>query len=276
MARCRSNLSGVVLLCAQFVHASPITHWSFEDLAVYSDGNVTGGRRSSVAGGIAARGSIQLAGEAHVDGDLFAGSSITTGWAATFGESHQRLGDAAFNAMSMQETAFEMSAGNVVSVPDTGTMALDPGSYGALTVGWKGQLVLTAGTYRFDDLALAGEARIALDTTLGDVLVYVASDVELGWRAQAMRSGGSGGALFSVGGDVNILEEGVLDSSLVSEGRVNVGWKSQVAGQLFARSDVNLASQASVAGAALVAVPGPASLAMIAFAALTLPRRRLS
>jgi len=268
------GLLTIVAMAGAGASAGTITaDWTPSDMAVFSHGNVSIGWRALVEGGVAARGSVWLEGEGRVRGDVYAGDAIETGWRSSFGTLHAPLGAGPFDAAPLPRVPTTPSGGQALTAGMKSTLALEPGTYGAVAADWRGQLQLGAGTYYFDSLSLGDEAKITLDTSQGDVFVFVTGDMGLAWRAKVGRSG-DGGALFAVGGAFASTSEGVLDSSLLTGGAVSLGWKSQVVGQVFAQGDVTLASESTVGGAPLAQVPEPSATGVLLVGLIGLALRR--
>ena len=268
------GLLTVVAMAGQGLQAGTITtDWASSDMAVFSHGNVSIGWRALVEGSVAARGDVWLEGEGRVAGEVYAGDAIQTGWKSSFGTLHAPLGAGPFDAAPLPKVPTTPSGGQAATAGMKSTLALEPGTYGAVAADWRGQLQLGAGTYYFDSLVLGDDASMALDTSQGDVFVFVTGDMGMAWRARVVRSG-DGGALFAVGGAFASTSEGVLDSSLLTGGAVSLGWRSQVVGQVFAQGDVTLASESTVGGAPLAQVPEPAATGVLLAGLIGLALRR--
>jgi hypothetical protein len=262
---------GTLLLAAQGLRADFITDWT--SLAVYSDSNVSVGWHGSVGGSMAAGGLMAIGDQATVQGDLYAGGAITTGWKSTFGAAYDHLGSGPFKDIGVPVFNADASGGDAVQAASKETLSLAPGTYGDVSTAWRGHLQLVAGTYIFDSLTLGDESTIALDTSGGDVLIFVAGDANLAWKTAIAREG-DGGALLSVGGAFTGGTEGVWDTSLLAGGPAVVGWNSRVTGQLFAGGDVLLDTQAVVEGVSQTSVPEPVAAVCLLLGATLLIRRR--
>jgi hypothetical protein len=255
------------LACTGPVSASIL---STDDLAVFSADRVDLHWKAKVHGHVGALDDIQLHSKAKVFGDLYAGDRAKLGWRASAGEVHDKLGLDAFGP----GPAWQLAASDQpdIRVDNKDLLMLTPGTYGDLDVAWKGHLVLSAGTYRFDSIALDTKSKITLDASGGDVTILSAGTTRFDWRSRVLREG-DGKALIASIGNVT-LDEASVDASVASGGSIQLGWKSHVAGQAHARGRVNIQSQASVGGAYMGSVPEPTSAAMLAVAGLALLRRR--
>ncbi len=272
MRNCIFSLSVVVLFAAP-LWADMITDWKPNEAAVYSGSNLSVGWSASIGGDAVAGGALQLGGSATVEGNLFARSSITTGWDSSFGATYGEVGASLFDDWTFPPLDMKPNGGQALSALSDSTLSLSPGTYGDISAQWRGNLELTAGRYYFDSLTLGDEAKILLDASAGDVLVYVAGDTSLAWKNSITRYG-SGGSLFSIGGNLNVGTENFVDSSLLVGGPATVGWDSQVTGQLFAYGDVAIGDQAVINGDQLLAIPEPGTVLLVLIGVAVLARRR--
>lgn len=275
--RTASRQTAVALLMAWCLAATTYADWQPYDLAVYAGQNLSIAWQTRVGGDAGARSNITLSDQGRVDGDLYAGSSVSTGWHSKFGTVYQQLGASRFDPLTLLQPDVQPSGAAPLDVQSHDTALLLPGTYGAVSTAWHGNLALSAGTYYFDSLSLGDEGRLALDTTAGDVRVFVAGDVHLAWNTRVTRSG-TGGALFAASGAFTAADDSQVDASVMVGGAVTLGWSSVVAGQVFGGGDVTLGSQADVGGAKLGTlsgtVPEPTAFMLVACGAFVLGRAR--
>ena len=258
---------------SQILEASVVEPLSLANLDVYSGGNLVVGWNATIDGSAGARGSLQLADQATVSGDLYAGGAIQTGWHSAFGAAYDQLATEVFDMLAVPAADTASRGGDYVAAMSHDVLQLAPGAYGDVSAAWQGNLALSAGEYYFDSLFLGDESRMNIDTSLGDVLIYVAGNVQLAWNSQVRRTGG-GGALVSAGGSLQTADQSLLDATLLAGGPVNLGWNSEITGQVYSQSDITLASQAHIGGAALVSVPEPATVLLLGIGLLALSGRR--
>lgn len=233
---------------------------SLDSFAAYSHELVQLNWKAKVYGDVAAWDDVRLQDQATATGDLFAGDQVKLGWKASAGDAYDNLGAGAFASLVLPEINLSAGGADKVRVQSRDELALTPGSYGDLRVDWKGKLTLTAGSYYFDSIVFADQSAITLDTSAGDVQVFVAGDTTMRWKSSVSRSG-VGGALLTAGGKVRIQEEAALDASVFAGGRVNLAWKANLTGQVLSHSKVTIGDQATVGGASLAPVPEPAVMA---------------
>lgn len=277
-----TNLCGSLVVLAATAQAGLLSGADLADFAVYSRQNVNMHWQAKAWGDVAAWDRVTLDSQAKVFGDVFAGNDVTLGWQAKADATHDSLGVDAFNALGLPALDLAASGAADVTIGDQASLALTPGTYGDLSMNWKGALALSAGTYYFDSLYLGDQSRITLDTSAGDVLINVAGDTSMQWKADVQRTGG-GGAMFTTGGTFNMASEVHFDASLLAGGNVDLDWQSHIAGQVFAYGNVDVADQVKIHGADLVApataspgapIPEPSALALI-IAGLVWMRRKV-
>ena len=173
-----------------------------------------------------------------------------------------------------------VGGGSDVFVERFDEVNLAPGQYGTLTLEGSGTVGLTAGTYTFDAIdSNFNLARFDFDTSEGAVRVVVADDLVFDAIQEV-----NGDAFFA--GNVPLLEaaelvtlESLGNLTLGSDftGRVIVGGDLQldtfvdVLGSTQVQGDVLLGGSNTFRG---VAIPEPASAALLLTAGATLLRRR--
>lgn len=265
-------ITTLILVAALSSPADTIEYPVLAESAIFSQSSVSLHWKAQVAGDVVAWDRIDLASQARVRGDLYAGAGISQGWKASAGTAYDSLGYDAFDPYILP-TFSDGPGGADVRVGDRGSLTLAPGEYGSLRVDWKGELTLSAGTYHFDSVLFGDQSRVRLDTTGGDVLIYSDGATALHWKADVQRTG-DGGAMLASAGAMTLASESSLDASVFGRQGVTLDWKAEVVGQVHAYGDVTLYDQSYVHGRNLTTVPAPASLSLFVIGAAGLLRRR--
>lgn len=107
-------------------------------------------------------------------------------------------------APSVVEPAYN-PGGTAVSLGNSESRVLAPGSYGALSMRAGSAVSLSAGVYRFSSISSETDVRFLIDDSSGPVSVYVEQTMLLGDRATVVLDSGNGANLtWFVGGDLTI------------------------------------------------------------------------
>ncbi|HXT98809.1 MAG TPA: S8 family serine peptidase [Polyangia bacterium] len=128
------------------------------------------------------------------------------------------------------------ASGAVVTVPVNGSRSIAAGSYAAVTVYSGATLSLAAGTYFMDSLDIEPQARLAVDTRAGNVLVYVRSG--LTYRGSTVYTGPNNRLLLAYLGTASPAFDKSPDATVVapsSSVRLGVGG-SPYSGAIYARA----------------------------------------
>jgi hypothetical protein len=228
---------------------------TLEDFAIYSHGAVSIDQKSDIDAFVAGMGPIQIDKQSTISGDIFSQGSILLGNQVTAGTLYPDLSPGAFPGAGLPSIDLSSAGADAITINDHATLALAPGTYGALTAGHRSQLTLTAGTYYFDSFDFGSQAELTLDTSAGDVRVNVAGGAFFDMKAAIERTAAHG-ALFTVAGSVQFDQQVVFDSSLLAGGAVTIGQKADIAGQLFAHGSISLGQQSHVGGVTLGSLGG--------------------
>jgi predicted acyltransferase (DUF342 family) len=223
---------------------------------VYSGGAVSMGNNVTVTGNVVASGSISLGNGSEVGGDVHAGGSVAAGNNATIAGTAAAGGSVALGnnasagsiangaaaptppapatAIIPNVTAFT-AGGDNHTVSKNGSLALDVGSYGTLTVGQNGTVTLTSGTYYFDSLSFAQNSVLELDLSNGGITINIVGDLWAGSQFEiALLGGDPFDVLFEVHGDVTIAQNAVWEGTLLAtSGTVSFGQNADISGAIF-------------------------------------------
>jgi hypothetical protein len=120
---------------------------------------------------------VNLANNAHITGTVYVPSLslISMGSGSSIGATN--IGNPDLPVFP-SATVFSAGTSNVT----TTTTPLAPGSYGSVTYANGGDLKMSAGTYFFASLSLSGTTQVHLDTTGGNINIFVTGDVGVDGR----------------------------------------------------------------------------------------------
>jgi cytoskeletal protein CcmA (bactofilin family) len=205
---------------------------------VVASGSISLGNGSEVGGDVHAGGSVAAGNNATIAGTAAAGGSVALGNNASAGSIANGAAaptpPAPATAIIPNVTAFT-AGGDNHTVSKNGSLALDVGSYGTLTVGQNGTVTLTSGTYYFDSLSFAQNSVLELDLSNGGITINIVGDLWAGSQFEiALLGGDPFDVLFEVHGDVTIAQNAVWEGTLLAtSGTVSFGQNADISGAIF-------------------------------------------
>ena len=191
---------------------------------------------SQIQGDVDAGGPIQIKLDTTVDGSVVSADSVSTESNVTVAGGITEFGSPdGFVAPQLP------SASVIVTDPnndlDLGfgvTTSLAPGAYGDLKMDKQNVLSLSAGEYSFDLIDADESLQIQLDTSGGEIAIFVAGDVNFALNLDVIITGGDASQVY-----------------LETHGAFSIGENSDWVGTVFAPTgDINIAKNAIVVGAA--------------------------
>ena len=137
---------------------------------------------------------VDLANSASITGTLFVnnGAQISLGSGSSIGATNYGNPDL---PVFPSATSFVAGTSNIVNL----TAPLTVGSYSNITLGSGDTLTLTSGVYYLNSITLSGTATVNLNTTGGQIKVYMTGDANLDGRDANVI--GSNGIYWEVHGD---------------------------------------------------------------------------
>lgn len=196
-----------LLAATPMAAASLADVYTSADLAISSGGKTTVGWKSTVSGSVASWQDITVESQVAINGDLLAGGTVSLGWQAQAGAVSESLTPADFAGLALPAVDLAPSGLALTSISQYETRALAPGTFGDLSVDWRGSVTLSAGDYYFDQLSFGSESQLVLDTTDGAVTIHVAGDADFAWQTVVSRTADDGAAALIVGGRVGLADQ---------------------------------------------------------------------
>jgi hypothetical protein len=283
--------------------------------AIYSGGHVSTQNNVQVDGSIGG-GSAWFGNNAHISGEvmtganlgggqnvtvsgsLYAGAALSMGNKATVGgTAHYGTGYWFGNNATITGGLSQMDASDIwtpAPLPDFDMLApgstaqwfannsnvdLAPGAYAGLSTGNNATLNLITGEYSFESMWLAQNVDFNIDTSGGDVVIYVAGNFSAGNNVAITASGG-GNVTLVAEGSIWLAQNTTSQANFISTGStIGLGAGAQVEGVLWAAGDISLGSNAKVlaadgfaymnsfgggtGGGAAMVIPEPATAALL-------------
>lgn len=150
-----------------------------------STGGLTQLGNDARSGTILSQPAVTLGDRSRVEGNVQSGGAITPGNQGVVTGTSMANSAVAFDPWSWTVN-FPATSQNVV-VPQAGSATITPGSFENVTIFSQATLRLSTGTYYLNSFDLEPQAKIAVDTTLGPVVIYVRTG--LIWRGAANFTG---------------------------------------------------------------------------------------
>jgi hypothetical protein len=194
------------------------------------------------SGGILSQGPVQLGPESVVNGNVQSAGTVDVNHSATV------TGTIAANTtvvlpagLDLSGVVFPSTNSGPVRVRRNETRALSPAAYGVVRVDPAGKLVLTTGTYFFEELDLDPSSRVDLDQAAGPVSLYVRNKIEYHGQIASI-SGSPGGFVLGFAGTSPLeIQTRFLGGTVIAPTTtVTIALHGQEAfrGELFAQSIV--------------------------------------
>ncbi|MES1183828.1 MAG: DNRLRE domain-containing protein [Myxococcales bacterium] len=186
------------------------------------------------SGTILSQPAVTLGDRARVEGNVQSGGAINPGNQSVVTGTSTPNTAVAFDPWSWTVN-FPASSQNVV-VPQAGSTPISPGSFENVTVNNQGTLRLSTGTYYLNSFDLEPQAKIAVDTVAGPVLIYVRTGFT--WRGAVNFTGPSDRLLVGYAGTDSIALETPFTGTFVAPDatvRLAVGATSHT-GAFFAKN----------------------------------------
>lgn len=251
--------------------------------SVRSAGSFGTGSRVTVTGDVLTEGSLDLGSRSTITGQGQYVTGYSLGSHASVHGGLSTLIDAidTWSPGNLGDLTLISAGSGSITKAGGSVSDLDPGAYGALSLGSGATINLSAGSYSFISLDLDDSAALNVNTFGGDVVIYVQQDVLAGSGFE-VNAIGAGSVSFVVGGGIDLGANSDIDASLVSLGSdITLANSVSVAGQLWAQGNVNLGFHANVDGRMSVAVslpqaatiPEPAAIVMIGAGLCIVTRR---
>lgn len=192
------------------------------DSTVYGGGRAGGkfnaGGSFATPGDVIANGNLTLPWDSTVAGDVIAGGKISLGGNVNPGGITQSRAGTPYSPIPSLPAPTIFTAGGInQNVAPAGKLNLAPGTYGTLTTNNQGTVNLSAGAYFFDAIALGNAAKLNLNVTAGDILIYSLGNVT-----------------FNSDVDFDVIGGGAKDIYIETHGDFVVGYSGQVYGTVYA------------------------------------------
>lgn len=252
-----SKTSTVFLMTAALTSSASAAYMDPDGFALRSGKKMTLNDRSTVIGSIGATENITMRSGATVSGDVFGNASGFTISSPSFPSSYNS---------------------NNVLVDWDASESFAPGVYGSFTARDRTTVNFTAGDYVFKSFDLGNDSTFNVDTSAGDVNIYVVGNTTLKDRSLLANLGNNDVFIMSeqhvsLGHDTNVTA-----SIYAFDGKVTIGDRADVFGHAYSFKDLTLGHDSSVnfVGSTFgesVPAPGVASLAVLA-GACAFRRRR--
>ncbi len=209
--------------------------------ALRSNDSITLGGDSKVAGSVGAIKDVKSEWGSFVDGDIVIGS--TSSWFTP-------------------KLPTWASGGDRVRLGWAETVDLRAGSYGSLNADSSCTIGLSAGTYAFDSFSIGWDTTVVADTSAGDVYVLVSGALKAGDETR-FKTSGEGSLYLITTGDASFGYKADVNALVYSAGKMSFGGSSTLSGLAFSEKSMTTGYGSQFA----YIIPGPASLALIPFAA---------
>jgi hypothetical protein len=277
------------------VAGGPVSVQIYNDVGgnIVSGGNVSLLTGVNVTGNVGANGDVAVGQSAHVAGTVTLTGNLTQGAFSSVGgtvKGSVSPAPQAFAPVALPPATVFTSGGANVTLNTFDNVTLQPGKYGALTLGGATDLHLSGGNYYFDSISSTGTfLDLYLDLTHGPINVFVTGDVEFKRVTPHVNGGDYKVADSSLAGDVyleshgNVTMSGEFFGSIYSpDGDVTTGTIGAVTGSIIAGRDAVIGSATNVADGTTTyvasaylaaAVPEPSGM-MIGVIGLLGARRR--
>jgi len=242
---------------------------AYVEQAVGSGGKYSAGTKAQVGASATANGACNMAGgasvgadldcggnaamgtKAQVKGDLTAAGSVhMTGGASVGGTVTAQGKPKAYSPAKLPPATTFTTGGAKVARAGGSVATLAPGSYGAVSVGTKSTLHLSAGDYYLDSLAVSGGSKVIVDLSGGRLRLFVSGNLALGTKARVVLNGGAPSRVMTEVHGKFSLSGGAVWAGLVfaPKGDIALGTKAQLQGQLVAGGKVSLSGGSTVEG----------------------------
>lgn len=224
--------------------------------SVIAKGNVNIGQ-SSTLGPIDASGNISISRRAKIHGDVTYASRYWASSSAVIDGTVTKGSPDVWQAVTRTNPGFSYGSGNL-SYGEGEDNTIAPGSYNNLWSNKNSTIRLSAGTYNFRQFSVGKGTHIIADTSSGDVVVNMATNL---WADQksTFKNVGSGSLTFQAGRSIALSKDILADASFISFGNLGVNTGSAVTGQLYAGNNLWLGQNVQVTGSP-AGVPEPATI----------------
>lgn len=251
---------------------------SYVEGSIYTNGKLSLGSGSRISKNAYVKKATSLESASFIDGNLYSGGNISVGWGSKVGgvtcSGGVVSGDtryislcSAYNSSYLIAPTLPVEC-NILSAPkhadpsnfpssgvaksvSNGTLALDPGTYGDLSLGWLGVLKLKTGVYHFKSMDMTGsEAKLYLNVSGGDVTIFVTNYVKMGNLFTVYIS--NDGSTYKTYSTIDKASDDILigaKSYLETMGYVTFGNENSWVGTIYAKNNINFGNKTRVIGA---------------------------
>ncbi|MBL9141614.1 MAG: hypothetical protein JNK53_07080 [Phycisphaerae bacterium] len=203
--------------------------------------------------------SISLGGANKVFGSVGAAGDLQIGWNSFVDGAIEKGDDRSWESPRFDDWS---SGGEKIKLGWAKSIDLRAGSYGSLKAESSTTIGLTAGSYAFDSFSIGWDSTVVADTSQGDVYVLVSGDLTAGDQSRFKASGE--GTLYHIArGDASFGDRSDIYAAVYSSGRLSFGGEVNLTGLAYSAGDLSTGYGSNFA----YFVPGPASIALIPFAA---------
>lgn len=155
------------------------------------------------------------------------------------------------------------------------TKTLAPGNFAKLNLSPKSTLMLSAGTYFFDEIKFGKKSQLVTDTTAGPVIIHVAHKLRTK-RKVAVLTTGEHSTTFSSIDKTRIGPRNTIAANIISYDRMKIAHHSEMDGLYFSENDLRLARKVVINGPTdpEPIVPEPATILLLGLGSLTMIKKR--
>ncbi len=152
---------------------------------------------------------------------------------------------------------------------------LQPGNYARLKLKNNSTLILSAGTYFFDEIMMRRKGTIVTDTSNGPVNVYVDNLMKTAAQGTIQKTGTKQGT-FTVFGQTKIGSSNSLFTNIITLDQLKVGANSHLIGSFYSEDNLTLGNRVVVSAPSTQIVPEPAAILFLAMGIVRCRNRKFN
>lgn len=221
---------------------------------VQAGGNVRLVSQATVESDVTAKGDVTLGNQSVIEGDVTAGGAIVHGWQTRIlGSEHANTSNppvvdptepAECQVCTPRHAVFTPGSRNI-TINWQADRAIDPGSWGVLTLGGANKVYLTSGRYTFKRIYTGTRPSLYLDVSAGDIEIFVQGDVVFGDQLKVYVNGNAITQGNHINEDLRPLAARVYLETLDSFTMSN---QNQWFGTIYAKNNITFSNQNLLVG----------------------------